>query len=98
MNKKWYLFEQQAEGNAYFVVEMSDEEFEVMRTVFGKMEQFYHESYSGKFGQMRYGPFDSKDEAIMTVLKNECVYAKALKKDYLEMYEQAEKELENESL
>lgn len=61
---KYYIGNNSADGDSYFIVKLSDEEYKaVCKFVDAQSDTFYEEDYSGSFGISLRG-FDTRDEAI----------------------------------
>lgn len=70
MGKKWYVCYRSAEGNACFVIDLTDEEKEVIQRFIDAQDGVYDEGYSGCFGfEPDGGPFNTKREAVEWMVK-----------------------------
>jgi len=75
MDKKWYVCYRSAEGNACFVIDLTDEEKEVIQRFIGAQNGVYDEGYSGCFGFEPYGgAFNTKREAVEWIVKESDCY------------------------
>lgn len=65
----WYVGKRSAEGNAYFVIELTDEERKAVQKFIDAQDNMYDEGYSGYFQILDSGPFDTKRKAVEWVIK-----------------------------
>ena len=62
MDKKWYGFETYAEGGSLDAVQLTKEEFAIVRKIFDEGETLYDEGYSGSFSL--FGSTDGYDSKL----------------------------------
>lgn len=62
MDKKWYGFESYAEGGSLEAVQLTKEEFAVVKKVFDAREVLYDEGYSGSYNL--FGSEDGYDSKL----------------------------------
>lgn len=62
MDKKWYGFESYAEGGSLDAVQLTKEEFAVVKKIFDEGETLYAEAYSGSFSL--FGSEDGYDSKL----------------------------------
>lgn len=62
MDKKWYGFESYAEGGSLEAVQLTKEEFAVVKKIFDTGETIYDEGYSGSFSL--FGSEDGYDSKL----------------------------------
>ena len=62
MDKKWYGFESYAEGGSLDAVQLTKEEFAIVKKIFDTGETIYDEGYSGSFSL--FGSEDGYDSKL----------------------------------
>ena len=62
MDKKWYGFESYAEGGSLDAVQLTKEEFTVVKKIFDAREVLYDEGYSGSYNL--FGSEDGYDSKL----------------------------------
>lgn len=62
MNKKWYGFESYADGGSLDAVQLTKEEFAIVKKAFDTCETIYDEGYSGSFSL--FGSEDGYDSKL----------------------------------
>ena len=62
MDKKWYGFESYAEGGSLDAVQLTKEEFAIVKKAFDACETIYDEGYSGSFSL--FGSEDGYDSKL----------------------------------
>ena len=101
MDKKWYIFEGDAEGERADMALLSEEEAEVIKRFFENKIAFYDEGYAGNYDMSECGPFDSKEEAVKQYIKDgirtdylgrqfNLIYPKYLVGEFKDMYKEEE--------
>ena len=63
-DKKWYIAQRSAEGNAVFFVKLSPEELKVIQMFLDKQDEEYDEGYSGDMSICKI-PFNTKKQAFI---------------------------------
>ena len=66
---KWYVGNKSGESNAYFVIELTDEERKVVQKFIDAQDNMYNGGYSGYFQVLGCGPFDTKRKAVEWIKK-----------------------------
>ena len=75
MDKKWYACYRSAEGNACFIIDLTDEEKEIIQRFIDAQDGVYDEGYSGCFGfELDGRPFKTKREAVEWLVKESNYY------------------------
>lgn len=82
----WYRVYKSAEGDSVAAVELTSEEFQIVKKFFDSLDWFYSESYSGHMG-IHDTEYESKEEIV-----KECKESSWYSRDCFSDYEETEED------